>query len=337
MGRVPGCHRHRPDRRLHQRLPRRDGRHARPAGQIGAPVIRRDNPASADTKPQPQALREAQKDLAVLETDWLIVLDSDEFINVKVGDGRLPDLLSAVPEGTEGVVLTWRIMGSNGITDWNPGLAIESYTRGAPDDFRKGWGVKTMFRPFPDFRFGIHRPTIKGAGRDPEKRAQLSFLRWVNGSGLPMTRQFLEGMWRSSAATLGYDLAEMAHFAVKSREAYLLRQIRGNVNSKPDKYDATYFGIFDRNETEQTGLCGTCPPCRTASRHTCAIRSSRASTRTAGLARAPDRTAPRRGDPSKADGAAGASGGCGLRGARCASLHAAAGAEGQIHRRQAAP
>jgi hypothetical protein len=38
-----------------------------------------------------------------------------------------------------------------------------------------------------------------------------------------MTRQFLEGMWRSSAATLGYDLAEMAHFAVKSREAYLLR------------------------------------------------------------------------------------------------------------------
>jgi hypothetical protein len=76
----------------------------------------------------------------------------------------------------------------------------------------------------------------------------------VNGSGLPMTRQFLEGMWRSSAATLGYDLAEMAHFAVKSREAYLLRQIRGNVNSKPDKYDATYFGIFDRNETEQTGL-----------------------------------------------------------------------------------
>jgi hypothetical protein len=50
-----------------------------------------------------------------------------------------------------------------------PGLAIESYTRGAPDDFRKGWGVKTLFRPFPDFRFGIHRPTVKGAGRDPDK------------------------------------------------------------------------------------------------------------------------------------------------------------------------
>jgi hypothetical protein len=231
-------------------------------GQIGAPVLRRDNPASADEKPQPQALRAAQKDLAVLDTDWMIVLDCDEFINVKVGDGRLPDLISAVPHGTGGIVLTWRIMGSNGLVDWNPGLAIESYTRGAPDDFRKGWGVKTLFRPFPDVRFGIHRPSIKGAGRDPERRAQLSFLQWVNGSGQKMTRQFLEGMWRSSAATVGYELAEMAHFAVKSREAFLLRQLRGNVNSKPDKYDATYFGIFDRNETEQTGLLRHLPAVR---------------------------------------------------------------------------
>jgi len=231
-------------------------------GQIGAPVIRRDNPVPKGGKPQPLALRAAEKYFAVLESDWLIVLDCDEFINVKVGEGRLPDLLAAMPEGTEGIVLTWRIMGSNGLADWNPGLAIESYTRGAPDDFRKGWGVKTLFRPFPEFRFGIHRPTVKGAGRDPDRRAQLSLLRWVNGSGVQMTRQFLEGMWRSSAATLGYDHAELAHFAVKSREAFLLRQLRGNVNMKPDKYDATYFGVFDRNETEQTGLLRHLPAVR---------------------------------------------------------------------------
>jgi hypothetical protein len=100
----------------------------------------------------------------------------------------------------------------------------------------------------------------------------------VNGSGQKMTRQFLEGMWRSSAATVGYEFAEMAHFAVKSREAYLLRQLRGNVNSKPDKYDATYFGIFDRNETEQTGLLRHLPAVRDRIATTCAIRSLRACT-----------------------------------------------------------
>jgi hypothetical protein len=98
--------------------------------QIGAPVLRRDNPVRPRAKPQPQALRAAQKDLAVLETDWLITLDCDEFINVKAGDGRLPDLIGAVPEGTEGIVLTWRIMGSNGLVDWNPGLPSKATRAG---------------------------------------------------------------------------------------------------------------------------------------------------------------------------------------------------------------
>ncbi|MCU4653691.1 glycosyltransferase family 2 protein [Roseibacterium sp. SDUM158016] len=230
--------------------------------QIGAPVTRRDNPVPPDGKPQPLALRAAQKDLSILDTDWLIVLDADEFLSIKVGDGRLPDLVAAVPAGTEGIVITWRIMGSNGLTDWNPGLVIESYTRGAPDDFRKGWGVKTLFRPFADMKLGIHRPTVKGAGREPERMERLAEMAWVNGSGRPMTRQFMEGMWRSSAATLGYDLVELAHFAVKSREAFLLRQLRGNVNAKPDKYDATYFGVFDRNETERAALLSHVPAVR---------------------------------------------------------------------------
>jgi hypothetical protein len=223
-------------------------------GRIGAPVVRRDNPVKAGGKPQPAALRAAGRDPAVLDTDWLIVLDSDEFLSIKAGEGRLADLVAGVPPGTEGIVATWRIMGSNGLTAWNPGLVIEAYTRGAPDDFRKGWGVKTLFRPFPGLRLGIHRPGMRGAGRDPEARARLAERRWVNGSGIPMTRQFMEGMWRSSAATVGYGLVELCHFAVKSRESFLLRQVRGNVNAKPDKYDATYFGIFDRNETAQTGL-----------------------------------------------------------------------------------
>jgi hypothetical protein len=140
-------------------------------GQIGAPVLRRDNPASADEKPQPQALRAAQKDLAVLDTDWLIVLDCDEFINVKVGDGRLPDLISAVPEGTEGDRPDLADHGLERVGGLEPGAAIESYTRGAPDDFRKGWGVKTLFRPFPDFRFGIHRPLSRAPAATRAARA----------------------------------------------------------------------------------------------------------------------------------------------------------------------
>jgi hypothetical protein len=78
--------------------------------------------------------------------------------------------------------------------------------------------------------------------------------RWVNGSGVPMPPSFLQDGWRGSAATVGRDLAEVAHFAVQSHEAYLLRGDRGNVNLKTGKYDATYFAVFDRNEVEHPGL-----------------------------------------------------------------------------------
>jgi hypothetical protein len=58
---------------------------------------------------------------------------------------------------------------------------------------------------------------------------------------------------------VGYGLAEIAHFAVQGREAYLMRGDRGNVNLKPEKYDTTYFAVFDRNEVALPGLASRAP------------------------------------------------------------------------------
>lgn len=204
------------------------------------------NPVPPGGKPQPHALRHAQRDRAIMAAEWLLVMDADEFLHIKTGDGTLAALLAACPEGTEGVAITWRMMGSNGHRHWSPEPILMQFTRGAPDDFRPGWGVKTLFRPFAGARLGIHRP-----GPD---RARAFAPRWVNGSGVPLPPSFLADGWQGSAATVGYGLAEIAHFAVQSREAFVLRGDRGNVNRKPDKYDATYFAVFDRNEEPHLGL-----------------------------------------------------------------------------------
>jgi hypothetical protein len=199
-------------------------------------------------KPQPHALKLAEQAPALAQSEWLLVMDGDEFLHIKTGDGTLPALLAACPTGTEGVAVNWRMMGSNGHRDWSPDGVLTQFTRGAPDDFRRGWGVKTLFRPFAGMKLGIHRPALRGAGEFAP--------RWVNGSGMPLPPSFLADGWRGSAATVGYGLAEIAHFAVQSREAYVLRGDRGNVNLKPDKYDATYFAVFDRNEDPHLGLLG---------------------------------------------------------------------------------
>jgi hypothetical protein len=203
-------------------------------------------------KPQPNALTLATDNSEVMDSKWILVMDADEFLSIKCGRGRIDNLVEAVDDDADAIAVTWRFFGSNGITEWNPGLAIESYTRAAPDEFKKGWGVKTMFRPYQDIKLGIHRPSIKKAKQEPANAKRLFDQKWLNGSGDMMPDEFSLSGWRSTKPTLGYNLAELNHYGVKSYEGYLLRRVRGNVNNKADKYDAAYFALFDRNETEVT-------------------------------------------------------------------------------------
>ncbi|WP_281982764.1 glycosyltransferase family 2 protein [Thalassorhabdomicrobium marinisediminis] len=201
-------------------------------------------------KPQPNALALATQNPEVTDSDWILTMDADEFLSIKVGRGWITDLEERMDPQASAMAITWRFFGANGITDWNPGLVIENYTRAAPDMFKKGWGVKTLFKPYRDMKLGIHRPHIKKAKQEPANAKLLFDQLWLNGSGKPMPDEFSLSGWRSTKPTLGYKWAELNHYAVKSYEAYLLRRVRGNVNNKEDKYNAAYFALFDRNEEE---------------------------------------------------------------------------------------
>jgi hypothetical protein len=213
-------------------------------------------------KPQPNALNLAQSNPEVCDSEWIMVMDADEFLNIKAGDGTVGALMEAMPKPIDAINITWRFFGSNDVTPWNPGLVTESLTRAAPDAFKKGWGVKTMFRPYNEMKLGIHRPHIKKAKLYPERPRAMMAQTWVNGSGKEMQIDFKLSGWRSTKPTLGYDLVELNHYAVKSYEAYLLRRMRGNVNNKTDKYNASYFSIFDRNEIEVRGAADRGPAVR---------------------------------------------------------------------------
>jgi hypothetical protein len=79
-------------------------------------------------------------------------------------------------------------------------------------------------------------------------------VRWVNGSGRPLESWFKLRGWRSIRRTVGYDWAQVNHYAVKSMDAYALRKLRGNVNLKANKYNTDYWSLQDRNEVEDTRI-----------------------------------------------------------------------------------
>jgi hypothetical protein len=213
----------------------------------------RENVIAEGQKPQPSALNHAQEEPLVAASDWLLVFDADEFLCINHPSGTLDGLLDdTVALGANGVVITWRIFGSGGVLDWSRAPVTEQYTRAAPPLWNKGWGVKTLFRFDPAYwKLGIHRPSIRNKWLETEFPDSV---KWLNGSGRPMEDYFKFRGWRSIRRTLGYDWAQMNHYAVKSVDAYAVRQFRGNVNNKKNKYNAEYWALQDRNEVEDRAI-----------------------------------------------------------------------------------
>ena len=211
----------------------------------------RRNVIPEDRKPQPSAIKHAQAEPIVQNSDWVLVFDADEFVNVKYGDGTLTDLISAAGDA-DGIVITWRSFGSDDVVDWSPEPVTEQFQYAAPALWNKGWGVKTLFKfESENWKLGIHRPKMK---RKVLETDYPNSINWLNGSGLPMDDYFKYRGWRSIRRTVGYDWVQINHYAVKSVDAYALRKLRGNVNNKKDKYNADYWALQDRNEVYEPSV-----------------------------------------------------------------------------------
>lgn len=207
----------------------------------------RPNVIPEGIKPQPSALAHAEAEPLVAAADWVMVFDADEFLCINHPSGTIDGMLDdAVARGANGIVITWRIFGSGFVVDWSRDPVTGQYLYAAPPLWRMGWGVKTLFKYDPEYwKLGIHRPKIRNKHIDTGFPDQVH---WLNGSGQPMEDYFRFRGWRSIRRTLGYDWAQLNHYAVKSVDSYAIRKFRGNVNNKKDKYNADYWALQDRNE-----------------------------------------------------------------------------------------
>lgn len=216
-------------------------------------VHHRENVIPEGMKPHPSMLKAAAEEDLIIQSDWVLVLDADEFLCINHPSGTLDGMVGDLTAmNAQAMVLTWRIFGSSGIRDWSRQPITDQFTRAAPEFWNKGWGTKTMLRfDAKHLRLGMHRPIIKSQFKETDYPDTLL---WVNGSGRPLEDWFKFRGWRSIRRTVGYDWAQINHYAIKSMDAYSLRKFRGNANLKKDKYNSDYWSLQDRNEVEDTRI-----------------------------------------------------------------------------------
>ncbi|WGW03064.1 glycosyltransferase family 2 protein [Tropicibacter oceani] len=183
----------------------------------------RDNSHWTGKSPQQFALDAALDEPLVKAADWLIHIDVDEFINVRCGNGTLDDFLQRVP-GATNVAMTWRLFGHNGVTRLSDDLVIDQFDSCAPKYCPKPhtvWGFKSMFRNIGAYqKLSCHRPNKLTKGSEGQ-------VKWVNGSGQDMTAEAIRNGWRSSKQSIGYDLIQLNHYALRSAESFLIKRQRG--------------------------------------------------------------------------------------------------------------
>ncbi len=213
-----------------------------------------DNPLGPRMDPQRAAYSRANRQEEVKNADWVMIIDADEFLNVKIGDGSVDALIDQCPEGTDAISVNWRFMGSGGAAHMEPdALVTRRFLRGSSFEQPENgliWGFKTLFRPARFDYFGVHRPKFR-----KETEVTPGMRLWVNADGKPMKDRILEKGWRSSAEDVAYDSAQVNHYAVKSREEFLLKRLRGTANSKnKDRIDMGYWDKNDINTHEDKSI-----------------------------------------------------------------------------------
>ena len=183
----------------------------------------RNNDGWKGNSPQQYALNQSLKEDVIKNAEWVIHIDVDEFINVRIGNGTLDDFLARVPDATN-VAMTWRLFGHNGVTKLADDLVIDQFDKAAPKHCPKPhtvWGFKTMVKNIGAYeKLSCHRPNKLREGFSDK-------VKWVNGSGQPMGGEVKEKGWRSSLQNVGYELLQLNHYALRSAESYLIKRQRG--------------------------------------------------------------------------------------------------------------
>lgn len=209
------------------------------------------NPAIGNQRPQAAAMRDIVRQEDFHRSEWFLLSDCDEFLNIRLGEGMLSDLVEA-SAGSRAISVTWRLFGNAGQDHYADRAIIETFLQAAPEYCPhppQAWGFKTLFRPEggDDIdRLGAHRPFFRDRAAVADG--------WLDGGGRAVPDWLIDGGWRFNRHNYSYAWAQMNHYAVRSTDSFLVKSDRGHVLHTHKEIDTSYFRTMNQNSVRETSI-----------------------------------------------------------------------------------
>lgn len=216
------------------------------------PVSYIDNSgASKNLTVQQRGNRLCLEHSVVQESDWVLHIDIDEFLNIRSETGEIKPFLKQHRDA-DAIALLWKIFGDNGRLHWDGGFVTDAFWS-CEANIPFGQGHKTIFRP--DVFQGL-TPHMPKAPRKPANELNV-----VNSCGekLPVDRHYLK---RGSAYQLDQELltwenAYINHYMIKSHDLSRMKLLRGDANGRAvakRKPGTPEFEYYNRNDVSDVTI-----------------------------------------------------------------------------------
>ncbi|MEM7212271.1 MAG: glycosyltransferase family 2 protein [Pseudomonadota bacterium] len=212
------------------------------------------NPTPEGVAPQLHASSRIGERTPWIDGDWVMWLDTDEYLNIHLGTGHLDDLIPKV-QGSDGYAVHWRLFGEGTQSGWSDAPVIQRFYRtGAPGE-QLHQPVKTLFRWSPSIdALHTHRPTLRPSFRETGRH-------WSHGTGEPVPEQFYyTRLYRDASPALRlpliasqYAWAQVNHYAVRSRVEYMLKAKRGS-GLYDKRHTEEYWKLYNLNDAEDRSI-----------------------------------------------------------------------------------
>lgn len=190
--------------------------------------------------------------------DWVMWLDTDEYLCVHEGAGRVGDLIDALP-GADAIGVAWRVFGSAGVAAWPGEQLSERFVRASRRQWPPNTQVKTLFRFDRHIRrMHLHRPVFA-------RRVDAARIAFFGSDGTRLPDDFIHRMMarrypvhRLVRSDRIHALAQVNHYAVRTPDLYALKRARGRgLGSAIDtavRHTDEFFRTYDQNLDEDRAI-----------------------------------------------------------------------------------